>query len=806
MNRLIPENLPEAQWIQFDGCGISEHVSGVVYRTGEEPCCGVPLGGISTGCIDIDARGVYGYSTVFHPSSGNQQRRMPRKLPRVEPILALAVGDEVWVLASPEIVTGGRIDWCTDPGMARIDGREVPQDSIALPRLEGVRAPEEIEYWGHYPVVDMEFTTDSPVQVGLRAWSPFIPGDAAASNIPAAVFEVHLINTSSQTQRGTIAFNFPGPDTHDALAGKFGRQIISEDFRGVLVTASAGVQYVAGIIGEEPIRVGGGLGIRPSAWGDIATGLPQPAFGQQGGHYLSDDASSAVAADFELEPGQSRVVRFLLTWYAPVWEGARNDMHLAGDGCNSLRTPWLGSKWAGEVNHYTEMYASRYDGAVDVARRMASEHEALLKRVLAWQEVVYAEDELPVWLRDSLVNSLALIAEDSHWAQAKAPLGDWCYPEGVFGLDESPRGCPHMACIPCDWYGNLPIVFFFPELALSTLRAFRQYQLDDGEIPFALGKGLDLPDFATPEYYWQVALNGTCYVDMVDRVWQRTGDRKVLEEFYDSVKACNTFTIDLNPGPGGVISMPAIGGMEWFEFGEWAGMATHMGGLRLAQLRIVERMAGAMSDEEYAEQCRQWLTSGSRAMEEEMWAGDYYLNFWDKQTGKKSEAVMGYQLDGQWMAVFHGLPGVFRGDRVKRALETIRECNIALTPEVGAANFVNRDGTPLTGDSAVAKYGQYAMFSAEVLVLAMTYIHAGEDEFGLDLARRYWENLICRQLHPWDLPAIVRGDTGERVTGTDYYQNMMLWALPAAIAGQDIMSYCASGGLVDRILAAGSPD
>jgi len=509
------------------------------------------------------------------------------------------------------------------------------------------------------------------------------------------------------------------------------------------------------------------------------------------------DASSSVAADLTLEGGHDKTVRFLLTWYAPVWEGARDA------GAPPSRTRWLASEWAGDRNFYTHMYAARYDSALDVARRMAVEHERLLERVLAWQRVVYDEKDLPVWLRDALVNNLALIAEDSHWAQAKPPLGDWGYPGGVFALNESPRGCPHTACIPCDWYGNLPIVFFFPELALSTLRAFKEYQLPNGEIPFAIGT-FGLPDMATPEYYWQVSLNGTCYVDMVDRLWQRTGHDAILTEFYESVKRCNTFTMNLRQGPGGVISMPEIGGMEWFEFGEWAGMAAHMGGLRLAQLRMDERMAEAMGDAAYAEQCRDWLAAGTRAMEEDMWTGSYYLNYFEPETGKRSDDVMGYQLDGEWAARYHGLPGVFRADRVQTALETIRRCNVRLTPEVGAANFCRPDGRPLPAGSQVAHYGQYAMFPPELLVLAMTYIYAGERAFGLDLARRHWENLVLRQGHPWDLPNIVRGDTGTRVFGTDYYQNMMLWAMPAALSGSDLAASCGPDSLVGRIMDAGT--
>ena len=98
--------------------------------------------------------------------------------------------------------------------------------------------------------------------------------------------------------------------------------------------------------------------------------------------------------------------------------------------------------------------------------------------------------------------------------------------------------------------------------------------------------------------------------------------------------------------------------------GEWAGMATHIGGLRLAGLRMIERMVEAMDDTEYVEQCQRWFDDGSRAMENEMWAGNYYLNFYDKGTGKKSDDEMAYQLYGQWTARFHGVDDVFQIDRI----------------------------------------------------------------------------------------------------------------------------------------------
>ena len=129
-----------------------------------------------------------------------------------------------------------------------------------------------------------------------------------------------------------------------------------------------------------------------------------------------------------------------------------------------------------------------------------------------------------------------------------------------------------------------------------------------------------------------------------------------------------------------------------------------------------------MGDKDYAMQCQTWFKDGSKAMEDEMWASTYYLNYWDKDTGKKSDDVMGYQLDGEWAAVFHGFNGVFQPDRVKTTLQTIKKCNIALTPEVGAANFTRPDGSALSGKEDISYYGTHAMFCAELICLAATYM------------------------------------------------------------------------------------
>jgi uncharacterized protein (DUF608 family) len=63
--------------------------------------------------------------------------------------------------------------------------------------------------------------------------------------------------------------------------------------------------------------------------------------------------------------------------------------------------------------------------------------------------------------------NLRLIKEVGLWAAAKPSIGNWRRPEGgLFGMNESPRECPQIECIPCSFYGSIPVIYFFPELAL----------------------------------------------------------------------------------------------------------------------------------------------------------------------------------------------------------------------------------------------------------------------------------------------------------------------------------------------------
>ena len=152
----------------------------------------------------------------------------------------------------------------------------------------------------------------------------------------------------------------------------------------------------------------------------------------------------------------------------------------------------------------------------------------------------------------------------------------------------------------------------------------------------------------------------------------------------------------------------------------------------------------------------------------------------------------GRGLDGQ----VHGLDVVFRPDRARLTLDTIARTCVKVTP-YGAANFARPDGSL----ARAVGYGPNTFFVPELYMLAMTYMYAGQGDLGLELARRCVQALIDSGSE-WNQPNMLRGDNGLEIFGSHYDQNMMLWAVPAAVEGKDITAFCAPGGLVDRVIQA----
>ncbi len=706
-----------------------------------------------------------------------------------------------WVLARdfrPQINPDGAWSY----GSTQVTSVPPPADL----NFDGCQQATEIEYWGHYPVLDLEFKTSAPVEVGARLWSPLLPGDTPTSNTPGALFEVHLRNVSNEPQQGRLLFSFPGFREHQSKNRATGfpnlaavpslppsqlqRTTLDEPgLTGVTVSDPGWkVAYSLGAINEPSTESGACLLAEGERWAEAATGLRAPLFSEDG---------TALAVPYELPAGAERVVRFVLAWYAPDWNG---------NG-----TPGTGGE------SYTHMYASRYTGAADVARFLAANHETLLARILNWQQVLYSAPELPGWLADSLINNLYLLPETSTWAQAKPPIGDWCRLEdGIYAHNESPRSCPQTPCLPCDAIsGMVPMVYFYPETVRALARTWKAYQLPSGQMKFNFGLYWDLTHPMAEGN--QEVMNGANYLVILDRYYLLTQDEDFLREFYDSAKRACQFSFSQRPAYGldQIVAMPApVEGSynyrEWFEDREWKGYVVHPGGYRMAQAQMMKRWALAVGDVDYVTELDQLLEAGARALEEQLWNGRFYAASSEPETGFKQDFWFSIQLNGQLYARSAGLPGVFPPERIQSVLDCVPK--VASISKLGIPpTLANADFTPFLRekyDNTVigAGYlsGAYNYTTHLEYQLAQTCMYEGRKELGLDLLKRTLEVSACTWGNTWEAwnACSVKADDGSRGYGMDYFHNLCLWNTPAALMGQDLAGPARPGGLIQRLLQA----
>jgi len=619
------------------------------------------------------------------------------------------------------------------------------QNTVILGRLNGAEVPPGRGVWG------MERYVLGPHQALTDATLPAVAlGDLSGDGV------LDILTWNNQGELTGVTYE--GGKFFDILRPRATKREIKDKPRSTVVSLPFHEQYAVSLLDAQDGRFGGDLTRPLHGWADLDKELPVPD---------ASDTGASVALDFKLAPSQTTTLRLALSWYVPQWRSTYT---------------------------YTRMNVMRYRDVMDVARYVDETHVQLLERIRRWQGILDREEDYPVWLKDALINSLALIPADSYWAVAQPPLGDWCFPDGLYAMIESPRAAPQTECIPCTWYGNIPLVYFYPELTQTTLRGFKQYQrASDGAMAF---------NFAPRDELWwtgdhalenQIALNGFCFVDLVNRQWLRTGDDAVIQEFYPAVKDATQFAANARPKQYGLMHMPAFGSAtEWWEGWQWEGLTTHAGSLNLTGALIAQRMARKVADEDFARKCQVWIDQGRKLLEKQMWNGQDYLLFKNPTTGRMADEIMANQFDAEWVTSLAGLPHVFDLEHFRTGLDTVRKTCIV---DTGIAAFASKTGKP--------QLKAYGNFIPEAFILAMTFMYAGDNETGLDICKRALDNLYRKQRYAFDWPNQIDCETGARTYGTDYYQNMIVWAITAALHGQNLAQATARGSLVDRIIKAG---
>lgn len=297
--RALGESYPFAyavagQWTNITADGFTQPVPGHVYEGGEL-ASGLPLGGLGTGYFTLEGNGQIGVSSIF--------------------------GD----LVPPKRV---HADWLT-----------VESGTRTIP-LSAAR----IQYWGHFPVADLiAELPELPLRLGVRAFAPFIPGDAAVSNTPAAIFEIEVFNTGDAELALRLRLQFPAPPKGATFT-----------VRGEGLAESAGAHTIdITLAGRARRRFRFAVGWSLPSWRDSGSELHVNRYHQR------FDSAEKVAA-FALE-NASALLRRICAWQAAIYRsgvpGWLSDALIQGLYSLAKNSVWIArtrqDEWWGDNGWFT---------------------------------------------------------------------------------------------------------------------------------------------------------------------------------------------------------------------------------------------------------------------------------------------------------------------------------------------------------------------------------------------------------------------------------------------------------------------
>lgn len=677
---------------------------------------GVPLGGLGTGSIVLDSTGSFDASTI---KNNLRDRWRPQ-------------GSFFAIYTSSEGESRCRVlgNYMYDPPVY-----ELPW--IQDPSLRGGLRIKELEYYGHYPMVDIKFNI-KPVNVNLQAFTPFIPRDCRNSGIPAAIFFFDVKNVGELPCEVAVAFSWD----NDILSR--GEQLNvfqnKDGIKGIFYTAEGSSDsYALVYLGNHYLTY-------LAAWNPYASGKGFiPVFSKDG--RLPNIASSkdvdyrspagVLAAKVSLKPGEVRSLCFILTWYFPDLTDSSG--------------AFLG-----------HMYSNWFSNAWDVARYVVENLDSLYSRTVAWQDAIYGSN-LPYWLKDALINSLYSLARNTLWIK-----------DGKFGHSESFVSCPIMETIVCRFYGSIPIAMMFPNLEFNTMYQFARYQRADGAIPFALGR----PDFFDKPYYEvQKSINSSEFVLMACRDYLWTKDKEFLDKIYPHVKNAVYFAKTLDTDGDYLVNEVS---MQYYDCWRFYGTSVYVGTIWLACLKAAEKLARIKGDEEFAEICCKWFNKGLRSLHEKLWNGEYYDLYNEPETGRSSNTCLGNQLVGQWYAYLIGLGEFLPKDHILKVLKSVKRLNVTAT-KYGVVNGVKPDGQ--ISREGLSHHSD-SVTVGESFCYAATCVYAGMRGLGLEVAKRTYENIVLNQKTPWNITWNLSAIDGSLIWGEEYYSNMVVWSLYQALTGK----------------------
>ncbi len=552
-----------------------------------------PLGGVAAGSLGLGGRGQLRDWEIFNrPNQGGS------------PSYAFPA---IWIQSGN-----------SKPIAHVLEARILPpyqgQDGLGANNAPGLSRLDAAKFTGEYPLAHIDFEDRRlPVQVGLDAFSPFIPHEPDDSGLPVAILRYRVSNMNLTTAKVGIAFSIENPVVVSAGKAKaaLNRDNRSTEYRtgqrleGLLMSNptlasddSMHGSFVLAAMPEKQTQVTHWRGWPKEAWWTSPL-LFWDAFSEKGELGTEPNPYNSVGVVCQqkaIAPGQSASFTFLLAWHFP---------NRTPDWCGWAAPPGKGDSNLGNY------YATRFNDAWDAAQYTANHLESLETRTRAFASA-FRDSTLPAVVKEAASANLSTLASTTCFRTADGEF------HGFEGSDDS-AGCCFGNCTHV-WNYETVTDFLFPSFARSLRNVSFGYSEDDaGGIRFRQLLPEGYPRYPVIAADGQMGQIMHAYLD-----WKLSGDNAWLRAMWPQIKKAIAFAWE--PGGWDPDKTGVFTGVQHNTYDvEFYGPNPLCGIYYLGALRAGEEMARAFGDDASATEYRKLFKRGSQWIDSNLFNDEFYI-------------------------------------------------------------------------------------------------------------------------------------------------------------------------------------
>lgn len=475
-------------------------------------------------------------------------------------------------------------------------------------------------------------------------------------------------------------------------------------------------------------------------------------------------ATGAVGTTITLQPGESKTITFLLTWFFPN----RPSYYTGSDVTAVIPNDWNTALPTDGATILGNMYANWFGSSLDVAHYLRQNYQRLAGQTHDFHHAYYENTTIPYWLTNRLLMPLSILATETcqWWANDKF----WAW-EGVGSCVGT---CTHV------WNYEQALAHFFPELEKNVREKtdFGTSFQPNGGIQARNGWGGVLIDGhagAILKAYRE-------YLDSHDDLF--------LTRNWDYIKRATEYLVKEDGNADGLIEKVQPNTFDIAFYGA----NTYVGALYLASLKAAAAMAGVMRDTLLQKHYDSIAAAGSANSVQRLWNGQYFIQDVDLKEHPAYQYAQGClsdQLFGQTWAWLDHLGNIYPKDKIHQTLQSIWNYNWA--PDVATQNRVHPPErtyantgeagllvctwprSPHMGEKGV-RYRDEVWTGSEYQV-ATSFIYDNMIEEGLSVVKGINDRYSPAKHNPWneiecgDHYARAMASWGVMLALEDYYYN-----------------------------------